>query len=159
MELRVWHFRLDLSKGIDRNVESLMPLETSWEQYNEFPVRSCSCMPGKHLGVNMIDKDRALSFWGRARNYCFMPQVVRHNHVIDKSRRDLFKRCQQPDIGRLEARTKLVREQFRDHIVNVENQFRPSQLWIPGSKHQEIRHVVNVNHVIPIPLMQSGDHR
>ena len=76
MELSVRNFSLDVSESFDRNVKPLMPLKTTREQNNEFTVGSGSFMAGKHFGVDVIDKNRALILGDRACNYSFMPKVV-----------------------------------------------------------------------------------
>src|ERR1700683_2985055 len=61
VELRSRYFAFDVNERLDRDVKSLVPLKTTRKQYDEFAVSSCFCVSGEHLGVDVINKHRALA--------------------------------------------------------------------------------------------------
>ena len=90
VELRLWNLALELGKGLDCYIQSLVPLQASWKQDNKLAVSSRSRMPGKHFRVDVIDQNGAPLFWNRARNHSLIPEVVRDNHMVDKFCRHFF---------------------------------------------------------------------
>src|SRR5579872_736146 len=156
MKFSIGNFAFDMSESLDRYVESLVPLKATGKQNNELFVRSSSRMPREHLGIDMIDEDRALFSLSGSPNHSFIPKMVRYNDMINKACGQSFNRLQEPDIRRLEPGAKLIPKEFRYNVVNIENQFCAGHLWIPGGKNQEVRHVMDVDYIIPVLSVQPG---
>ena len=78
--------------------------------------------------------------------------------MVDETAAQLLHKAQAGYIELLQSGFKFVGEEFRNDVMNVEDQARPLHFRVPGREDQEIRHVMDVHHVVAIEFVQPGEN-
>src|SRR6266446_5114725 len=121
MEFGIRHFLLYLLEGANRNVDSLVRLQSAWKKDDEFVIMPPAPTRCKHGSVDVINKWCAAAGSAGASGVFFQPEVVSNDHMISERGGDALHPTEDRKDWPSMSHPKLASEKLRDNVMNIKN--------------------------------------
>ena len=83
-------------------------------------------------------------------------RLIDRNDLVSQTATDSFLETQKPHQRPAQGATLPTHEEFRHWIVDIQDQLASTQPWNDCCQYQQVRHVMDVNHIQLFPQVQHS---